>query len=171
MAIAAGVAREVPRAVAAQMGPVESQLRLSVRTAAEEAAAGRASSLQSALEFQNREVEGLRRQVAEDRGASVDMLLAISQVCRETAERIAPQPAAPATAPEPATAVDAAPEFPAPIGPASETNRRAAFPVDGDVLLAAPTFGQVQAPARPWRVPLVSSFLLVAVSAVLMRIV
>jgi hypothetical protein len=173
IAIAAGVAREVPRAVAAQMGPLESQLRQSARAAAEAAVAGQTGALQGALAAQTREVEGLRLQVAENRSASVDMLLAVAQVCRETAERISVQPSAPTPAPEPEPVppVESAPELPAPIGPASETNGRAAYPLDEGIALAAPTFGQVQTSTRPWRVPLVSSFLLMAVSAALLRIV
>jgi hypothetical protein len=123
--------------------------------------------LRAQLAAANAEIVELRQLVAESGSASRALLLAIGEACRESAGRIA-QPAPetaqptrpmPAAQPEPAAVA----EVPAPSessGPGAlwtEANHQQA--PDPPVEFPAPAFTEPRKPGRPWRVPLVSSFL------------
>jgi hypothetical protein len=162
-------------------------------SAVEAAIEERMVPLRAELAARNAEIDGLRQQVAGADRNTQDVLLAIGRICQEASGRmtgpLAPPPAEPAAAqpaefeppsaamPEPAQipapAIQEVETPPAvrPIGPSTERNGHAGPQMlDPEALpLPAPTFGQIRSPGRPWRIPLVSSFLLTTVGLALMR--
>jgi hypothetical protein len=162
-------------------------------SAVEAAIEERMVPLRAELAARNAEIDGLRRQVAGADRNMLDVLLAIGRICQEVSGRmtgpVAPPPAEPAPArsaeleppsaamPEPAETLAPAgeaetpPPFP-PVEPPSERNgKTGSQPQSLDALpLSAPTFGQIRGAGRPWRIPLVSSFLLTTAGLALMRL-
>lgn len=122
----------------------------------------RLALLRAEASEKTREIAELRERLAESDRNVLDLILAIGQMCRQAADRIAGSDAAPApiepTA-EPAAPAAEIPEEPvltfAPAAPALET--------------PPPGFTQPKPPVRLWRVPLVSSFLLTAAGVLLLQ--
>jgi hypothetical protein len=135
----------------------------------------------------------LRQRVAETDRNTLDVLLAIGGICQEASGRMsgpaAPPPAETASAQpaefeSPSVAMPEPEEKPArtekaetppaflPIEPPSERNGNAGSqPHSLETLpLPTPTFGQLKSSGRPWRDPLVSSFLLTTACLALTRL-
>ena len=136
--------------------------------------------LRAQLAAANGEIAELRRRVAGSDSASHALLLAIGEACRESAGRIPqpavatppPAPARPALQPELAAGAEAPPpaaepNVAAPVGLWAGTSHEPA--TDPPVEVPPPAFTELRKPGRPWRVPLVSSFLLTIFGLVAFR--
>ena len=154
-AIASSVEQQVAAAFEGRLRPLESLVATAVDATIED----RLALLRAEAAERNREIADLRERLADNDRNVLDLILAIGQMCREAAERI-PVPGAPPAAVEP----QAEPDAPAPEVPEEPAAACAPAPVE---LLPppespAPDFTEAKPPARLWRVPLVSSFLLAA---------
>ena len=190
-AVEAAVEARVAAAVATQLRPVEDQLREDIRQTAARASSLVASSAATVMEermgpmraeltARNAEIAALRQRMAETDRSTLDVLLAIGRVCQEAAGRM-PAPVLPPPAgrglseamPEPTRAPAQAESRPAPppAEPQSEPDGDAGSPHNVETLpLPIPAFGQIKGPGRPWRIPLVSSFLLTTACLALMHL-
>jgi len=133
------------------------------------AAAAVAASLEESLApwraeraQKERELAEIQNRLRESEHNTLEVILAIGQVCRQAAERIGgptqPQPGAPAEfggAPPPPAPTPIAPE-----PPAVET--------DSPTGIAPPAFTERAAPSRLWRIPLVSSLLISTTAGLLL---
>jgi len=161
--------------------------------AAETVLEERMGPLRAELAARNAEIAELRQRLAEADRNTLNVLQAIGGICQEASGRMSP-PAAPPPAetapaqpgefetpsiampepPEPPASVEKAETAPAlsRIEPQSERNGSAGSqPHDLEALaLPAPTFGEIKRSGRPWRIPLVSSFLLTTVGLALLRL-
>lgn len=139
----------------------ERQLREEIRLAADRPPGLDASAAEAAIEMKlaplRVEVTEMRQRLAESDRTVLEVILAIGQMCRQAAERIAePAPLPPGSAPalfhtEPplngtGDSLGAAPEEPG-------------VPMDPSFESPAPAFEQLKKATSLWRVPLVSSFL------------
>jgi hypothetical protein len=127
--VPADIEQIVEERVAAQVRLLEDRLR------------GDVAEMRAELAAKNGEILELRRQIAESGCASRDLLMAISQACRDAAERVTP-PAPPAASP-------------------MEPNPLAGLP--------APAFAQIERPGKSWRLPMASSFMLTTAGLFLIR--
>jgi hypothetical protein len=139
----------------------EQQLREEIRLAADRSPGLDASAAEAAIEMKlaplRVETAEMRQRLAESDRTVLEVILAIGQMCRQAAERIAePAPLPPKSAPalfhtEPplngtGDSLGAAPEEPG-------------VPMDPSFESPAPAFEQLKKATSLWRVPLVSSFL------------
>jgi hypothetical protein len=139
----------------------EQQLREEIRLMADRSSSFDASAAEAAIEMKlaplRVEVTEMRQRLAESDRTVLEVILAIGQMCRQAAERIAePAPLPPGSAPalfhtEPplngtGDSLGAAPEEPG-------------VPMDPSFESPAPAFEQLKKATSLWRVPLVSSFL------------
>jgi hypothetical protein len=139
-AIASSIEQQVAAALEGQLRPLESLVATAVDATIED----RLALLRAEAAERNREIADLRERLAENDRNVLDLILAIGQMCRQAAERI-PVPGAP----------QAEPDAPAPEVSEEPAAASAPAPVEMGSTEAKP-------PARLWRVPLVSSFLLAA---------
>lgn len=163
-------------------------------SAAETALEEKMGPLRAELAARDTETAGLRQRAAETDRNILDVLLAIGGICQEASGRMS-RPAAPpptGTAPaqpgefeSPSVAMPEPPEPPPPaekaetppallpIEPQPERNGNAGSQPHGleALPLSAPTFGEIKRAGQPWRIPLVSSFLLTTVCLALMRLI
>jgi hypothetical protein len=147
-----------------QAGQVESRLtELEARIAIEfQSLHQEDRALRAEVADKSREIAELRERQAESDRNVLDLILAIGQMCREAAERIADPAARPAPAEPRAEPAPPAAEIP-------EEQVLAGAPDAPPFESPVPGFAQPKPPARLWRVPLVSSFLLTAVGVLLLQ--
>jgi hypothetical protein len=160
-------------------------------SAAEAAIEERMVPLRAELAARNAEIAGLRQRVAGTDRNTLDVLLAIGRICQEASGRmsgpVAPPPAEmapvqptqfeppsaampePQEKPAPAGEAETPPAF-LPIEPPLERNGKTGSQPHSLETLPTPTFGQIRGAGRPWRIPLVSSFLLTTAGLALMRL-
>jgi hypothetical protein len=114
--LALTVDEQINAAVDARVGPAEAKLLGEIRDQVGRAAGLFASAtdelLRDRLEPLETEVAELGKRLGENDRNTLDLILALGQVCLQTAERLSPQ-AAPAPAVEPAPAPEAQPPAPA----------------------------------------------------------
>ena len=163
-------------AVTAQIGPLERQMREELEAAAgrasdmAESAAGAAiegklAPIREEVSDKDRELAELRQRMADNDRAVLDTLLAVGEVCCKAAERIGGKTPSP---PESAAPPDAA----APAGDAANAPGRSGDPGGGPVRLLpaeARSGAEPNLQNRPWRIPLVSSFMLTTASLLLLH--
>jgi hypothetical protein len=140
----------------------EERLREEIRRVADSASSFDVSAAEAVIETKlaplRVEIGGMRQRLAESERATLDLILAIGQMCRQAAGRITdPAPLPPESAPPP----------PNPGPPLNGTSDSlAAAPEEPGVSMdppfepSAPDFTQLKKATSLWRVPLVSSFLL-----------
>jgi hypothetical protein len=149
----------------------EQQLREEIRRVAESASTFDAAAAEAVIETKlvplRVEITEMRQRLAESDRAVLDLILAIGQMCRQAAGRIAdPAPLPAESAPPPSNtepplsgtgdSPGAAPEEPeASMDPPSDSS--------------APAFTQLKRATSLWRVPLVSSFLVTTVGLLLLH--
>ena len=133
--IDSGVERRLAAMVSARLEPVERQLREEIGE-------------------KDREIAELRQRLADADTSLLDIVSGIGQVCRQAAERMG-RSATPAATPIPAAAAEMAPEEPV-TGQDPATGREAPVPQETPL----PGFAQPQRTNRLWRVPLVSSLVM-----------
>ncbi len=110
------------------------------------------------------EIAELRQQLAEADTNLLDVVSGIGQVCRQAAERMAsPTPPTPGPVTSPAGVLKAGI---APHDEAGETESEA--PADSSGETPLPGFAQPQKPNRLWRVPLVSSLVMLATGGLIL---
>jgi len=174
----------VSQSVAEQMNTHAAALEQSIETRIVTSAAAATAArfeeqlapLRAEVEHKERELSDLRKRLTESERAVLDVILAIGQVCREAAERIggggvgAPAPVATAPRGQPAWE-ELAHEVPAATAPEVDgivpepASLEAVAPAEPQaeeqptVDQALPDFLQSRIRSRPWRIPLVSSFL------------
>jgi len=171
---------------------IEQSMEARIVTAAAAAAAAQFEEcmgpLRTEVQQKERELAELRQRLAESERSVLDVVLAIGEVCRQAAERIGgaggtrsatppPEPPAPAvqsqpeaedtilaaSEPEPAPLPGpvAIPEFPP--APAVEMPPAPQLVADPSLAKSIPDFLNEANRKAPWRVPLVSSFLVTTV--------
>ena len=161
---AAGILAVHDRLVGDMQGLAESdqQLREEMQSVAERLSSFDTSAAEAAMEMKlaplRGEVNEMRQRLADNDHSTLDLILAIGQMCRQAAERItdsAPPP--PESAPPPSHTeppLNGSGDSP---GPAPEA------PVvswDPPVESSPPAFTQLKKATSLWRIPMVSSFLL-----------
>jgi hypothetical protein len=140
----------------------------------------------AALAEKDREIADLRQRLADNEQTVLDLILAIGQMCRQVAERISnPEPAPVAEPPRkedspgdsgPSAGASANPPAvqeptePPPAGePPAAPVAAAITPQNGDHNGASPIepmpIAPAERPSRLWRIPLVSSFLILAIGS------
>jgi hypothetical protein len=167
--VAAQVATQVEARAAAAELALESRMGMAVEAAVErrvgEIVNGRLEPMERQLRGEiaekDREIGELRRQLAEADTNLLDIVAGIGQICRQAAERMGHStPPAPTPIPMPPPAAETAhEERPAPVE--MPAPHEAADP-------PVPGFTQLQKPNRLWRVPLVSSLVLLATGGLLL---
>jgi hypothetical protein len=135
----------IAAAINARLAPLETQLRQEIRDQAGRAAGLVASAadeyLNDRLQPVQNEIAELDRRLGENDRNTLDLILALGQVCLQTAERLSPP-----AMPEPPAPIEAAPPDPA----------------------SAPT--QTAEPAQfPWRAPMISSFFIATAGLLLLH--
>ena len=108
---------------------------------------GRFAEIRAELAARDSEILELRRQIAESSAASRDQLMAIGQACRDAAGRVMPTTVAEVEPPAPADEPECAPGAEIP----------------------APAVAEIGKPSQSWRIPVVSSSLLITAGLVLIR--
>jgi chromosome segregation ATPase len=144
-------------------GFAESQekLRDEIRRVAESSSSFDASAADAAIELKlaplRAEIAEMRQRLAESDHTSLDLILAIGQMCRQAAGRIADSaPLPPESAPPLSNAE------PPLNGTGDSLHAVPEEPVDPPLESAAPAFTQLKKATALWRFPAVSSFLLAA---------
>jgi len=144
-------------------GFAESQekLRDEIRRVAESSSSFDASAADAAIELKlaplRAEIAEMRQRLAESDRTSLDLILAIGQMCRQAAGRIADSaPLPPESAPPLSNAE------PPLNGTGDSLHAVPEEPVDPPLESAAPAFTQLKKATALWRFPAVSSFLLAA---------
>lgn len=188
--IAAAVASQIEDRTAGMESRLHGQIADAVDRAALQIASAAGARLDeqmapvhTALADKDREIGELRQRLADSDQTVLDLILAIGDMCRQLAGRIStPQavevqpavcaapdpPASPGADPPPSDPpADSPPDPPLGVALASmniESNGRTHIePIPIAAADASvPTFGQTPGPSRLWRVPLVSSFLILA---------
>ena len=180
----ATVSQEIADRVSARTRMLEHSIETRIVTAAAAAAAAQfdenLAPLRAEVQTKERELTELRRRLAESEKAVLDVILSIGDVCRHAADRMTGPPDTRVSAPPPPPVVEAppvvvpevaavAPEIvalptePTPSKPpATETRAVAQLGVDPALAQAIPDFLHDSNRSRPWRIPLVSSFVLMS---------
>jgi hypothetical protein len=190
--IAAAVTAQVVSLIESRLGPVENRIESQVVEAADRAARQASQAESTRLEEQiaqirvsladkDREIAALRQRVEDADQSVLDMILAMGQMCRQVAERIAapapaagPAPTAPPSDPQP-PADSAPPSPPAGDAPTTGDPHAEAFAdvmealtavsigaTNGHAAIEAIPPASANRTSRLWRIPLVSSFVLLA---------
>jgi hypothetical protein len=130
---------ELAAGVESRAAEVSSQVTATAMAAVDSALEPRLASLRAALEERNHEIAALRRLLEDSDGRALELLLAIGEACRQTAQRMGPAEAS-AAVPSPPKETSPAPE---PAAPQAEAD--------------LPGFAQSKPPGRILKLPLVSS--------------
>jgi len=165
--------------LAARLDSLENSMETRIVTAAAAAAAGhleeQLAPLRAEVQQKEQELAVLRQRLAESERTVLDMVVSIGQVCRQAAGRMGgpretpasatlSQDSSPASAPiAPAAAEPARPEISAVSLPAPHQPTVSATPAEApppvSLAQALPDFLSESNGSRSWRIPLVSSFL------------
>jgi hypothetical protein len=161
------VAAAVDLAVEKRLAPAAERAVEKALERRQTAAEDQVTPLREELARKDQEIAALERRVQEAESATLEFILSMGQMCRETAERMSrptlaaspdPGPVQPQAPPQAAPPPEAAPTpAPAPIRPASA---QASVP--------PPSFLQPKRPGGLWRMPLVSSLLVSVTAAALL---
>jgi hypothetical protein len=150
------VAKLVEEQVASRAGallqPVEKQLREEIRRVADRSSSFDASAADAAMEMKleplrvesnarNREIAEVRKRMADSDRTVLDLVLAIGQICRQAAERIAGPAAAPPESPPPLSSSGSGLRA-EPAPPALET------PSAGTIMEGEPPLNRIGDPLR-----------------------
>ena len=171
------VAEQVAVQVQARTAALEQSLRTQAMDAVDDAVQERLAPIRAEAARKDQEVVELRQRVASTDSTVFNFVLAMGEMCRQAAERLAP-PAAPGPAvlvpdpvPDPVPAAEAKavapPPPPAdpPVDPGAELREHFDRPAEP----AVPTFSQLRKPGGFWRMPMVSSFVATVASLALLR--
>lgn len=137
--IDSGMEHRLAAMVSARLEPVERQMREEIGE-------------------KDREIAELRQQLADADTTLLDIVSGIGQICRQAAERMGRPAAAPM--PAPAVAAEMTPEEPSEPESVSLPDSSGEPPLPG--------FTQPQKPNRLWRVPLVSSLVMLATGGLIL---
>jgi hypothetical protein len=188
------VSKTVTEQVDRRTAALEQSIETRIVTAAAAATAARfeeqLAPLRAEVQHKEQELAELRQRLSESEKAVLDVILAIGQVCRQAAERIGGGTAAPVAMAPPSrsTTETPAPEVPpaavaeAPAPTAQEAGEATPAHAEPEAISPPITMSEVQTldqalpdflqPAlrsRPWRIPLVSSFLVTTGCLLLLR--
>ncbi len=162
------VAEQVALQVQARTAGLEQSLRAQAMDAADDAVQERLAPIRAEAARKDQEVSELRQHVASTDSTVLNFVLAMGDMCRQAAERLAP-PAAPGPAtPTPAAEEAAAPPPQAeehPVDPGAELREHFDRPAEPPV----PSFSQLRKPGGFWRMPMVSSFVATAAGLAMLR--
>lgn len=164
------VAERLTAALNAQWEPMETQLREEVGQAAGRAGsmaaaaadagiAGKLAPFRAELDERGREIAELRARLSESDRTVLDLILALGRMCRDLENRVTPAGKTGGDS-GPGAGI---PEPPAETGGPGETLAAAPEVAPAATPGPLPGFAQFQEANRPWRVPLVSSFLVTGV--------
>jgi len=151
-------------AVTAQVAPLEQQMRKEIAETAANAIEGNLAPLRAQVTGKEREIADLRQRMADGERTVLDALLAVGEVCSKAAERLGRRAPAPPDSAAPPDVGAPSPEVESGEGPAGDPG--------GPVRLAAVEAREAAEPkgqSRPWRVPLVSSFMLATTGLLLLH--
>ena len=153
------IALEVDRRTAAVEQSIEARMITTAAAAATAQIEEQLAPLRSEVERKEMELSELRQRLADSERSVLDVILAIGQVCRQAAERVAGPAAQPPAAAEPVAPVNTASAVEGAEPETSESSGPVAVaPPAPKTGSDVPTFLQDRG-RSPWRVPLVSSFL------------
>jgi uncharacterized protein YukE len=139
----------------------QEQLRDEIRHVADSSSSFDASAADAAIEMKlaplRVEIAEMRQRLAESDRTTLDLILAIGQMCRQAAGRIADSAPLPPESAPPLSNVE-----PLLNGTGDSLHAVPQEPVDPPLESAAPAFTQIKKATALWRFPAVSSFLLAA---------
>jgi phage shock protein A len=140
----------------------EGQLREEIQRVADRASSFDVSAAEAVIETKlvplRVEITEMRQRLAESDRSVLDLILAIGQMCRQAAARIADSaPLPPESAPPPS---DTEPPLKGTGDSPGAAPEEPAVPTDPPFESSAPSFTQMKKATSLWRVPAVSSFLL-----------
>jgi hypothetical protein len=159
------VAEQVATQVQARTAGLEESLRAQAMDAADDAVQERLAPMRAEAACKDGEVAELRQHVTATDATVVDFILAMGDMCRQAAERLAP-PAAPG--PE-APAAEGGPAPPGPDHPPVDPGAELREHFDRPAEPAVPSFSQLRKPGGFWRMPMVSSFVATAAGLAMLR--
>jgi hypothetical protein len=142
----------------------EEKLREEIRRVADNSSSFDASAADAAIEMKlaplRAEIAEMRQRLAESDRTALDLILAIGQMCRQAAGRIADSPPLPPESAPPLS--NAEPPLNGTGDSLHAVPQEPGVSMDPPFESAAPAFTQIKKATSLWRFPAVSSFLLAA---------